>query len=338
MTMDWIKFLIIPIFVLSWISVFLYKKYAILNGILSNPNYRTLHESPIPTGGGVIFSLLFILSIFLIWLNERLSDNLFFMLGVGGGVATLFGFMDDATNIKASRKLIVQILLSSWVMFCLYKENLLYLNWLPIFILIPILLFFLVWIINAYNFIDGVDGMAASAAIFISLTLALVLFLNGKSVELIPVFILIATLVGGFISFNWPPATIFMGDAGSVFLGYIFASLMLFTTLNGYITIWIWLTVFGYFLADTMITQIVRVFLVKKWYLPHRSHAYQNLARITSSHAKVTNGVLLYNLLWILPLTVLSVFKTEIEMLIAILAILPALIIAYKYGPLYSSS
>jgi Fuc2NAc and GlcNAc transferase len=87
-----------------------------------------------------------------------------------------------------------------------------------------------------------------------------------------------------------------------------------------------------------MITQVMRVFIVKKWYSPHRSHAYQNLARITGSHVKVTYGVLLYNLLWVLPLTVLSVYKTEIEVLISILAILPALIIAYKYGPLLSSS
>jgi len=336
--MNLIDFLIIPIFVCSWMGVFLYKKYAIFNGIISNPNYRTLHEVPIPSGGGVIFSLLFILSIFLIWLNQQLSNNLFFMLGVGGVTASLLGFKDDISNIKASNKLIIQLILSSWVIFCLYLDNLLYLNWLPIFILIPVLLFVMVWFVNAYNFIDGVDGMAASGAIFLSLTLALVLFLTDKSVELIPVFILIAILVGGFISFNWPPASIFMGDAGSVFLGYTFGSLMLYTTLNGDITVWVWITVFGYFFADTMVTQIVRVILVEKWYLPHRSHAYQNLARITASHSKVTSGVVLYNILWVLPLTLLSVFRPENEVIIAILANLPALIIAYKYGPLYSSS
>jgi Fuc2NAc and GlcNAc transferase len=336
--MDWIKYLIIPIIACSWMGVFLYKKYAIYAGIISNPNYRTLHELPIPRGGGIVFSLLFILAIFLIWPYLQLSINLILMLGVGGGMAALFGFTDDIKYIRARIKLIIQLLLSCWVLYCLHSDNLLLLSRITIFITIPAFLFFMVWIINAYNFMDGVDGMAASGAIFVSLTLALVLFLTDNSVELIPIFILIAAMVGGFIIFNWPPASIFMGDAGSVFLGYIFGSLLLFTTLNGYLSIWIWLTVFGYFFADTTVTQIVRVISIKKWYLPHRSHAYQNLARITGSHLKVTSGVTLYNIIWILPLTLLSALKPEMGVILTMLAICPALVVAYKYGPVLSSS
>jgi len=336
--MDWIKYLIIPIIACSWIGVFLYKKYALYTGIISNPNYRTLHELPIPRGGGIVFSTLFILAILLIWRYLQLSDNLLLILGVGGGMASLLGFIDDIKNIRARFKLIIQLLLSSWVLYCLYLDNLLFLNWMPFFLTIPAFLFFMVWIINAYNFMDGVDGMAASGAIFTSLTLALVLSLTGNSVELIAIFILMAALISGFIFFNWPPASIFMGDAGSVFLGYIFGSLLLFTSLNGYISIWIWLTVFGYFFADTTVTQIVRVISIKKWYLPHRSHAYQNLARITGSHLKVTSGVTLYNIIWILPLTLLSALKPEMAVIISMLAICPALVIAYKYGPVLSSS
>ena len=336
--MDWIKYLIIPIFACSWVGVFLYKKYAIYKGIISHPNGRTLHELLIPRGGGIVFSLLFISAIFLIWRYQQLSDNLFLMVGVGGGMATFFGFIDDINNIRARTKLIIQILLSSWVVYCLYSDTLLLLNWMPIFITIPACLFFMVWAINAYNFMDGVDGMAAFGAVFASLTLALVLFITDNFVELIPIFILIAAMVGGFIIFNWPPASIFMGDAGSIFLGYIFGSLLLFTTLNGHLSIWIWLTVFGYFFADTTVTQILRVILVKKWYLPHRSHAYQNLARITDSHLKITSGIALYNIIWILPLSVLSALKPEMEAIFAILAICPALVVAYKYGPLLSSS
>ena len=129
-----------------------------------------------------------------------------------------------------------------------------------------------------------------------------------------------------------------MGDAGSVFLGYIFGSLLLFTVLNNDISVWIWLTVFGYFFADTIVTQIMRVILVKKWYLAHRSHAYQNLARITNSHFKVTGGVALYNLVWIFPLTLWSALQPGMGFIAAILAIAPALVVAYKYGPVLSSS
>ena len=329
---------IILVGLITFGGVYLYKKIAIKFDIVANPNYRTLHESSVPRGGGVVFSLLFILAIFLIWPYLKLSDNLFLILGVGGGVAAVFGFIDDIMNISARIKLTIQLLLSSWVVYCLYLDSLSLMNWMPISIAIVACLFFMVWMMNAYNFMDGVDGMAASGAIFSSLTLALVLFLTDNSVELIPIFILIATTVSGFIIFNWPPATIFMGDAGSVFLGYIFGSLLIFTTLNGYLSIWNWLTVFGYFFADTTVTQIIRVILIKKWYSAHRSHAYQNFARITGSHLKVTSRVTLYNIIWILPIAIWSALQPEMEILAAILAVTPALVFAYKYGPMLSSS
>ena len=336
--MDWIKYLIVPVIICSWVTVFLYKKYAIYKGIISNPNYRTLHESPIPRGGGIVFSILFILAIFLIWPHLKLSDNLFLILVVGGGAASLFGFIDDIMNIRARIKLTIQFLLSGLTVYWLYLDSLFLMNWMPISITIAVCLFFMVWMMNAYNFMDGVDGMAATGAIFSSLTLALVIFLTDNSVELIPIFILIATTVSGFIIFNWPPATIFMGDAGSVFLGYIFGSLLIFTTLNGYLSIWNWLIVFGYFFADTTVTQTIRVVLKKKWYLAHRSHAYQNFARITGSHLKITSRVTLYNIIWIFPIAIWSTLQPEMEILAAILAVTPALVVAYKYGPMLSSS
>jgi Fuc2NAc and GlcNAc transferase len=336
--MDWIKYLIIPIIACSWIGVFLYKKYAIYTGIIAHQNHRTLHDEPIPRGGGIVFSILFILFIFLIWPYLELSNNLLLILGVGGGVASLFGFIDDIMNIRARTKLIIQLFLSGWVVYCLYLDSLFVINWMSIYIMIAACLFFMIWMMNAYNFMDGVDGMASSGAIFSSLTLALVLSLTSNSVELIPIFILIATTVSGFIIFNWPPATIFMGDAGSVFLGYIFGALLIFTILNGSLSIWNWLIVFGYFFADTTATQIVRIIFVKKWYLAHQSHAYQNIARITGSHLKVTRRVTLYNIIWILPIALWSALQPEMEILAAILAITPALIVAYKYGPVLSSS
>ena len=318
--------------------LFIYKKIAVHYNILANPDYRTLHESPTPRGGGLIFSLVFVFSILIFSGFYELSNQIFYIFGVGGFIATLFGFIDDINNMRAKIKLSIQLLLSAWTIYWLDLGELFLLGWTPIFMVIPFILFFMVWIMNAYNFMDGIDGMAASGAIFISLTLAIVLSLTNSSVEVINIFILLAIVVVGFIFFNWPPATIFMGDAGSVFLGYIFGSLLLLTILNNEISVWTWLTVFGYFFADTTVTQIMRVILVKKWYLAHRSHAYQNLARITNSHLKVTTGVTLYNLVWIFPLTLWSALQPEMGFIAAILAIAPALVVAYKYGPVLSSS
>ena len=318
--------------------VIIYKKIAVHYNILANPGYRTLHESPTPRGGGLIFSLVFVFCILIFGGVYELSNQIFYIFGVGGFIATLFGFIDDIKNIRVKTKLIIQLFLSAWTIYWLDLGELFLLGWMPIFMIIPFILIFMVWIMNAYNFMDGVDVMAASGAIFISLTLAIVLFLTNGSVEVIYIFILLAIVVSGFILFNWPPATIFMGDAGSVFLGYIFGSLLLFTVLNNDISVWIWLTVFGYFFADTTVTQIMRVILGRKWYLAHRSHAYQNLARMTNSHLKVTGGVTLYNLVWIFPLTLWSALQPGMGFIAAILAIAPALVVAYKYGPVLSSS
>ena len=138
--------------------------------------------------------------------------------------------------------------------------------------------------------------------------------------------------------FNWPQASIFMGDTGSIFLGYIFGSFILITVIKNEISIWTWLVLFGYFFADTTVTQIARIILVKKFYRPHRSHAYQNLARVTGSHLKVTCGVIIFNIVWILPLALWTIFRPDMEIVAAFLAITPGLVVAYKYGPVYSAS
>jgi len=336
--MNWFSYLIPLILLLSWAGVSLYQKYAIKNEIISNINHRTLHKTPVPRGGGVVFSLLVVFCIFILKVFDNISNFALYIFGFGGLVATLFGFVDDIKDISARVKLIVQLFLSGWVVYWLYSSELLLLNFIPLYVAASLALFFMVWMINAYNFIDGIDGMAASTAVFVSLTLAVMLFVTEGPFEVMVVFVLISTAVCGFMFFNWPPATVFMGDAGSLFLGYMFGSLLLLTVLNGSISIWTWLTVFGYFFSDTTATQIMRVVLVKKWYLAHRSHAYQNLARITDSHFKVTTSVVVYNLLWVFPLTLWSTFQPAMGMVTAFLSIVPALIVAYRYGPKLSSS
>lgn len=330
--------IIFVLFFLTVVLVYLYKKIAVYFKIVANPDFRTLHEKPTPRGGGIIFALIFIFTIAAFGNNFDLPQKMFYMLCVGGLFATIHGFIDDIYNIKPQIKLVIQLLLGVWVVYWLISEELLAFHWIPEFILIPLMIFFMIWIINAYNFIDGIDGMATSGAIFISLSVAILLILVDGSVILIHIFALILIVSSGFIIFNWPPASIFMGDSGSIFLGYIFGSLILYSVLTNEISIWSWLTVLGYFLADTTVTQIMRVILVKKWYLGHRSHAYQNLARITNSHFKVVGGINIYNLLWVLPLTILSALAPEYAYIAAILSVLPALIFSFKYGPSLSSS
>jgi Fuc2NAc and GlcNAc transferase len=190
--------------------------------------------------------------------------------------------------------------------------------------------------INLYNFMDGIDGMAISGALFISIV-ASILSLVGGGLELSIIFFLLAVSSVGFIIYNWPPARIFMGDAGSIFLGYCFGALVLKSSTNGDISFWIWVIILSYFLVDTTVTLLLRIVIVRR-YLPHRSHAYQNLARIWNSHAKVTGLVMAYHFIWILPLSVWATIDNDVEIIAALLAIVPVILLTLKYGPIFSSS
>jgi Fuc2NAc and GlcNAc transferase len=200
------------------------------------------------------------------------------------------------------------------------------------------LLFIPVWLINLYNFIDGIDGLAISGAVFICCAVASVLAVTRGDRWLVLVVVLLAAACIGFLFFNLPPASIFMGDAGSIFLGYCFSATLLVTVWSGQISAWTWLTILGYFIADTTTTSLARIVLVrKKWYGVHRSHAYQNLARIYKSHAKVTYGVVVYNVLWVFPLALLSALRPVWAPAAAGLALAPAVIWTLRFGPTLSS-
>lgn len=334
-----ISFVILTvIFFINLIGIFVYRKIAVKRAILANPNFRALHEISIPRGGGIIFGLIFVVGVILLWLFSSLSNELLFIYGLGGFAATLLGIIDDINDIGARKKLAMQIIICLIPLLWLYDDLLLKVVWIPSWVIIPVALLFLVWMINAYNFMDGVDGIAASGAIFSSGVIAISLIIMNGPLNLVLLLLLLMISVMTFLIFNWPPASIFMGDSGSVFLGYIFGVLILYTTINDYVSIWTWIIVFGYFIADTSLTLIARLFLVKKWYGAHRSHAYQNIARITSSHLKVTLSVVIYNLVWLLPLAILSVIEPNMAIFSALMAILPALVVSYKYGPLLSSA
>lgn len=325
-------------FVASVIGLILYIKVALRNKIISSPNFRTLHSSDAITGGGAIFSFVFFFAIFYFWITGFVTEKIFFVLGIGGLFATLLGFLDDLFDISAIKKLFFHTILSAWSLYWLELGIFSNTNWIPNSISNGLSLLFLVWVINAYNFIDGIDGLAISGATFISGGLILIMIITNNSSELTIIYFSLLGCALAFTIFNWPPARIFMGDSGSIFLGYTIGTLFLLTIKRGDVTLWTWLVIFGYFFADTTITQLMRLLLVKKWYKAHRSHAYQNLARITGSHFKVTSVIIIYHFVWLLPLMIFSIKLPDFSILAAALAVLPAMLFAIKYGPLKSSS
>jgi len=328
--------MLLAIYLASIVGTVIYRRFAIKHNILSNLNSRTLHQKPTPRGGGFVFSMVFALSVILFSSLNIIEKYLVNVFGYGAIFALLLGYFDDLFNLSSLKKLVFQFLLILWMLYFFSIELIFEIQGIYDWFFLLSLPILLVWLINAYNFIDGIDGMAILGAILIASTIIVTLLLTSGFSDLMLLLLVLLASCFGFLFFNWPKASIFMGDSGSIFLGFCFSSLIVYSVATNEVSLFTWLVAFGYYLADTSTTTILRIFLVKKWYGTHRSHAYQNLARIKDNHSIVTYGVLIYHLLWLLPLAILTVLKQDLALIIVICAYLPTILWTIRFGPLFS--
>ena len=308
---------------------------------MAQPNFRSLHKQPIPSGGGIIISFVYISSTVCFIFLENISSDILFKLAIGGLAASIFGLMDDVIEVRTTTKLLVQIMLSVWILF-IFSESLqstfdvIAGKFYWPFIVISV--FFLVWLSNVFNFMDGIDGMLTSESMLITFSAALIILLVHGGGENTVLLFLLGIVCLGFLLFNFPPASIFIGNAGSMFLGYLVGCIIFKTIIDNDINVWTWLIILGHFLSETTLTTVMRIKLTKNWYKPHRSHAYQNLARIWDSHKLVTIGSMIFHLFWLFPLALISAFNPEVGFILFLLAVFPVVLLTLRYGPLFSNT
>ena len=193
-----------------------------------------------------------------------------------------------------------------------------------------LIVFFTVWSINLFNFMDGIDGIASLEAITVALGGALIWSLAGHSTSWW-LALLLAACVCGFLVLNFPPARIFMGDAGSGFLGFAVAVLALWCGSEHPHLFWAWLILLGCFMVDASTTLVRRVRRGERFYVAHRSHAYQFASRRFSSHLRVSLAVAALNLAWLLPWA-LAVALRWVDGLLAVgLAYAPLIGLAFYF-------
>jgi Fuc2NAc and GlcNAc transferase len=330
-------FFIVLIFIITYISLIYFIKYAKKRGIVSEPNKRTLHQGLIPRGGGIVFSIIYIIALVFVKNILGLDNDIFYSLIIGGSLISIYGFIDDIVNIKRYKKFIFLSFFSLMPFIFFGLGPLSNIENIPAIISYPVTWFLILWFLNAYNFIDGIDGLAISVSTFIFILLFVILtsVSSGLSVGLLSV--LLASCCSAFLIFNWPPAKIFMGDSGSLFLGYSILVFLFKTNHIQVMSIWTWLIMLAFVVGDTTTTSFLRLFLVRRWYGSHRSNAYQNLARILDSHFKVLLGIMIYHIAWLLPLTIMSIKYPSYEMILFFPAYIPVIIFSLIYGPMYSS-
>lgn len=310
------------------------RRYALSRSLIDVPNSRSSHSVPTPRGGGVSIVLVFLLFVPIFGVIGDLEwPAIWSVLGTGLGVAAL-GFLDDHGHIAARWWLLGHFLCAVWALYWLgglppieFWGGVIDLQWFGVIVSA----FYLVWLLNLYNFMDGIDGLASVEAICTCVGVCIIYWLTGFA-GLIGPPLLLAMAVSGFLVWNFPPARIFMGDAGSGFLGAVMGVFSLYAAWKSPVFLWVWLVLLGVFVVDATFTLFSRLLQGHRVYEAHRSHAYQHAARKAGNHLSVTGIVAAINILWLFPIAIcIAVFGLN-GLLGVVIAYLPLVVLAYKYG------
>jgi Fuc2NAc and GlcNAc transferase len=296
--------------------------------VLAHPNLRSFHDRPTPTGGGVAFVVPLVA--YLGWLGAQGAAPAAALAG-GGALLAVVGLWDDWRELSARVRLVAQAAAAAAVAWAVLPEAAasggVGAAWLVL------VTFLLVWQVNLYNFMDGIDGLAGAQA--------LVLFAGAQVVGLgLPgwpgdLAWLACGAVLGFLVFNWPPARIFMGDVGSGFLGLVTGGFALVAWQQGGLPLTASLILLAGFWFDATYTLIVRILTGQAFTQAHRSHLYQKLAA-KRGHLWTTVTFLLYAAAWLVPLAWLCARQPAADSLWSPLwlaaAVAPLALAAWRLG------
>ena len=274
----------------------LVERFARERAILDIPNVRSSHSTPTPRGGGVAIVLASLGG----WVAAALTDGTFSVAGAAPACAALLiawvGWRDDVKSLSVRVRFAAQSTAAIAVIVALGAMRALdvpfvgivHLGWIGS----ALTFIWIVGLTNAYNFMDGIDGIAGAQGVACSLTWAVIATMAGDRV--LSVFSVSAALACGvFLTRNWAPARIFMGDVGSAFLGFAFATMPLVALRDGAELPperlpWIAVAAVWPFVFDASFTVIRRARRSERVTEAHRSHLYQRLVACGYSHRRVS--------------------------------------------------
>jgi Fuc2NAc and GlcNAc transferase len=311
------------------------RRYALANQLVDHPNSRSSHRVPTPRGGGVAIVLSLTAVMAALTFTGWISCKEMFGIGGAGLLVATIGWMDDKHHVSVRIRLLIHFLAAAWGVFWLgiFTDF----NNMPLFfqgVVYACGLIFLVWLLNLYNFMDGIDGLASIEAITLGGAFFLLAAYSGVASSTAIISLALMACVAGFILWNFPTAKIFMGDAGSGFLGLVLGLLSLNAALVKIELFWSWVILLGVFIVDASYTLARRILTREKFYEAHCTHAYQHAARRYASHVRVSLGCGLINLLWLLPIAFLVSLEMVTPVIGVAVAYLPLILLAayFKAG------
>jgi Fuc2NAc and GlcNAc transferase len=325
------------VFLVALIGTKLIRKQALHSGRLDIPGARSSHSVATPRGGGAAIVMAFMLGLLaLAGLGAIEGPVLAALLGGGLAIAAI-GYADDRFTLAPGARIVVHFGAAIWALYCLGGLP-------PLTVGEQVITFgaggyvlgavAIVWALNLFNFMDGIDGIAASQAIFMTGAIVSLILITGAwhTREVAAPAILLTAACAGFLVWNWPPAKIFMGDVGSGFLGYVIAVLAVADARQNSVATFTWLLLGGIFFSDATVTLLRRLRRGERASEAHRSHAYQRLARRWQSHRRVTLLALLFNVVWLLPCAAVTVFYPRWAGIVLLAGLVPIVLVVILAG------
>jgi UDP-GlcNAc:undecaprenyl-phosphate/decaprenyl-phosphate GlcNAc-1-phosphate transferase len=332
-----IKYVVLALvsFGASLVLTRLVRGFALRNGMVDQPGPRKVHAVPVPRLGGVSIFLSISLAIVASFGLEYLSGGSIPMdrkpwapILCGATIMFLIGVWDDLRSLPAWFKFLFQVLAAGlFIWFGIYTESISSLQWGPLYLdlsllAVPVTFLWIIGITNAFNLIDGLDGLAAGIGIIAAGTSATIFIIRGETSDALLLVILVGALVG-FLFYNFNPATIFLGDSGSLVIGYILAATAVVGSQRQAtaLAVLIPLLIFGLPIVDTLLSMLRRFVAgmkliqpykdpiksklrsMNRMFEPDRSHIHHRLLALGFSHRNAV--LLLYGLNLCLALLVL---------------------------------
>lgn len=297
----------------TWMVLYCAKRF----GWIAIPNERSSHTTPTPSSGGIAIAIAFFLSILAFYFSNVIETNLALAFTVGGIFIAAIGWLDDRYDLHPAIRILIHIVAASAAIWFLgggptsLQTGAFTIPlgiWGSIFGVIGI-----VWASNFYNFMDGIDGLAASETVMIGGLFGILLFFTGSSSLAVIAWSLTAS-AGGFLLWNWQPAKIFMGDTGSVLIGFSFAVLALASEKTGGVPLLLWIMALGICVIDATTTTLYRLWRGERWFEAHRTFAYQRAVARGYRHSRVVIHMLGLNV-FLLAMVALSLLEPRIMLL-----------------------
>lgn len=320
-------------FLLALFLTVCWERLAKSAGLMDVPNSRSSHAIPTPRGGGLAIVVSSLGAGAVLLAMGYLSRPLCVGLGGGGALVAAIGFIDDRRPLSATLRMSVHLVAGVWAIawlgaipFVGGAES----GWWTSALDFGVSVLGIVWFLNIFNFMDGIDGIAASEAVVCCGGMALTGYAWFHRPGVAVVALVLGAAAMGFLPRNWPKAKIFLGDVGSGYLGFTMAAAAVAQSFQRPAAIWSWIVLVGVFAVDSGVTLIRRAVGGQALTVAHRTHAYQRLA-LRFGHRRVTTAVIGIDLFWLLPLALLGAKWPEEAWLIAVIALAPLVWLAVRF-------